>query len=206
MQLPFENVVSAFEKMVPVSMDAGSEVIRQGEPGDLFYLLEEGEAEVWKSGPYDDEQQFVCKLGPGDQFGEEALVSGGTRNATIRLTRDSKLLTLAKDDFDDLIKAHLVEEVDIAVAKAMMESGRVMLDVRYEEEWEDAHIPDVKLLPLHELRDRLDELDRGARYITYCLSGKRSAVAAMIMKQHGFDTVCMRNGLRDWPYETVAEY
>lgn len=206
MHLPFENVVKAFEKMDLVEVKAGADVVVQGEAGDRFYIIEAGSAEVWQSGPYDDEQAKVAEIGTGDQFGEEALVTGGSRNATVRMTSDGRLLSLAKADFDDLIKAELVEEVHAAVSKAMMDSGRIMVDVRYEEEWEDGHIEGARLMPLHELRNHLSDLDKTKKYVAYCLSGKRSSVAAMIMAQSGFDTVCMANGLRDWSYGTVSEY
>lgn len=204
MRLPFENVVRAFEKMQTVQVSTGEEVVIQGQPGESFYIIEQGEAEIWKSGPYDDEQQRILSLQKGDQFGEDALISGGTRNATVRMTTDGRLLSLSKTDFDELIRSHLVSEVDAGVAKAMQDSGRVMVDVRYEEEWNDAHIPQAMLLPLHDLRQRLPQLENNIQYVTYCQSGKRSAVAAMIMKQAGLDAVSLQNGIRDWPYETIS--
>jgi rhodanese-related sulfurtransferase len=51
----------------------------------------------------------------------------------------------------------------------------------------------------------MGQLNRDGHYITYCLSGKRSAVAAMILKANGFNTVCMKDGLREWPDETVTD-
>lgn len=115
-----------------------------------------------------------------------------------------RLLSLSKTDFEALIKPHLVEEVGPTVAKAMMDDGGIMVDVRYEEEWQDGHIENAILVPLHELRKHLPTLDKTRKYIAYCLSGKRSAVAAMIMSQAGLNVVCMGNGLRDWSYGTVS--
>jgi len=205
MNLPFTNVVKAFQRMATRQAKAGEEIIRQGEPGDLFYIIESGRAEVWQQGPYDDEPKLVGVRVPGDHFGDEALVTGGSRNATVRMVEDSTLLVLGKEDFKELISQPMVNEVEIPVAKALAERGYRFLDVRYEEEWEDGHIPGATLLPLTDIRERMDELDRSGKFITYCLSGKRSAVAAMILRAKGIDTVCMKDGLREWPDPTVTD-
>lgn len=204
MNLPFTNVVKAFQRMTTRHVKAGEEIIRQGEPGDLFFIIESGRAEVWQQGPYDDEQKLVGVRVPGNHVGDEALVTGGTRNATVRMVEDGTLLVLTKDDFRELISQSMVNEVEIPVAKALAERGYKFVDVRYEEEWEDGHIPGATLLPLTDIRERMGELDRGGKFITYCLSGKRSAVAAMILRANGFDTVCMKDGLREWPDQTVT--
>lgn len=205
MNLPFTNVVKAFQRMTTRHVKAGEEIIKQGEPGDLFYIIESGRAEIWQQGPYDDEQKLVGVRVPGNHVGDEALVTGGSRNATVRVVEDSTLLVLAKDDFKELISQPMVNEVEIPVAKALAERGYRFLDVRYEEEWEDGHIPGATLLPLTDIRERMEELDRSGKFIAYCLSGKRSAVAAMILRANGFETVCMKDGLREWPDQTVTD-
>jgi CRP-like cAMP-binding protein len=207
MHLPFSNVEEAFRRMTRRGVEAGEEIMQQGDIADNFYVIEKGMAEVWQQGAYDDAPELVAELGVGSHFGEDALVGDCARNATIRIKEGGTLLVLDGNDFRELIRKPMLHEIDVKVAKTWMDSGdRVMLDVRYEEEWEDARIPGVTLIPLHELRDRIDELDRETGYITYCLSGKRSAVAAMILAQQGIDAVCMRGGIRDWPYETESNY
>lgn len=205
MNLPLGNVTKAFQRMKSQAVKAGEEIIRQGEPGDLFFIIESGRAQVWQQGAYDDAPRRVGVRGPGDHVGDEALVAGGNRNATVRMIEDGIVLTLSKEDFRELISEPMVNEVDIPVARALAERGYQFVDVRYEEEWEDGHIPGAKLLPLTDIRERLSELDRKGKFITYCLSGKRSAVAAMILKARGFDVVCMKHGLREWPDKTVTD-
>lgn len=202
-RLPMESVEEAFRKMRPQAVEAGSEVVRQGDPGDAFYLIERGRAEVWQTGIYDDEPKQVAELGPGDAFGEEALVLQGSRNATVRMIEDGLLLVLDADDFDQVIGKNLVQCVQPAVAKALIESGHGIIDVRYEEEFEDAHMPGCTLIPLHELRNRVGELDPARSYVVYCKGGSRSAVGTLLLRQRGFDAVSIVGGLRDWPYEVV---
>lgn len=205
--LSLANVETALKRMTRREVTAGEEIMHQGDLADNFYIIESGAAEVWEQGAYDNEPQLVNELGPGDHFGDDALVMGGTRSATVRVVEAGVLLVLTGEDFQELIHQPLVQQVDVETAKSMIDRGACeVLDVRYEEEWEDARLPNVTLVPLHQLRKRLGELQKGTRYLTYCLSGKRSAVAAMILSQRGYDAVAMDGGLRDWPYETESSY
>jgi rhodanese-related sulfurtransferase len=207
MHLPFSNVEEAFRRMTRREVRSGEEIMQQGDIADNFYVIESGVAEVWQQGAYDDEHQLVAELGTGSHFGEDALVGDCARNATIRIKEGGTLLVLDGEDFRELIRKPMLHEIDVKVAKTWVDSGdRELLDVRYEEEWDDARIPGATLIPLHELRNRIDELSSEKGYITYCLSGKRSAVAAMILAQQGIDAVCMKGGIRDWPYATENSY
>jgi phage shock protein E len=85
----------------------------------------------------------------------------------------------------------------------MLEDGYRLLDVRYEEEFEDEHIPGSVLIPLPELRDRFSELDPGERYLVLCKGGKRAEVATMLLKQRRIKAATIAGGIRDWPYETI---
>ena len=91
-------LASIADKMFAQPVVAGEVVIRQGDRGGNFYLLREGEMEVVK----DDgtQQRVVATLGPGSCFGEEALLTGNPRNATVRSTKDSLLYALKEDDFN----------------------------------------------------------------------------------------------------------
>jgi len=72
---------------------AGDVVIRQGEPGEEFFLISDGNVEVMREG-YE-----VARLGPGDFFGEAAVISGDPRNATVVATEGVDAYVLGKDDF-----------------------------------------------------------------------------------------------------------
>ncbi len=202
-RVPLECVEEALRRMNRMHVASGTEVIRQGDQGELFYVITQGRAEVWQTGLHDDAPQRVAELGPGDSFGDEALVTGGTRSATVRVTADAELLTLGKTDYQSLIAQQMVDEAEPAVAQTMLKSGYRLLDVRYAEEFEDACIPTAMLIPLPDLRSRADELDRSARWVVYCRSGKRSAVASLLLRQRGIQAVSLRGGINTWPYEIV---
>ncbi|MFG6158145.1 rhodanese-like domain-containing protein [Halomonas sp. 1390] len=65
----------------------------------------------------------------------------------------------------------------------------VLLDVRGIEEYEAGHLPEARHIYLGHLPDRLDELPKEVPIVTFCGSGKRAAVAASLLKRHGFDRV-----------------
>lgn len=77
----------------------GTAIIREGEPGTSFYLLEAGEAEAYKSG----NPQPVMRYGKGDFFGELALLNDAPRAASVVSKTDVKVATLGKSAFQRLL-------------------------------------------------------------------------------------------------------
>ena len=76
-----------------VALPPGSPVIREGEVGDRFYVVESGELEVSVHG------QAARRLGPGDGFGEIALVRNVPRTATVTTVGDTVLLGIDREPF-----------------------------------------------------------------------------------------------------------
>jgi CRP-like cAMP-binding protein len=104
---------------------AGRTIIRQGEPGDQFYIIDRGHVEV----TIQDESgvsrlravsYVVNQLDRGDYFGELALLRDAPRNATCRATVPTDLLSLSRKDFDQLVRARfgLREKLDRSLARA----------------------------------------------------------------------------------------
>jgi rhodanese-related sulfurtransferase len=204
-RLPLEHVMQALQLMAPKKVKAGESVITQGERGDAFYLIWSGRAEIWKADIYDDEPKLVSTMGAGDTFGDEALVTGGTRNASVKMIEDGELLVLGEQAFRELMSHPLIEEIPPNSVKHMLDGAWKAVDVRYEEELEEGHIPGVIHLPLSDLRQRAEELlHKDGKYITVCRSGKRSAVAAFLLKQRGYHVVSMKEGMIGWEGETVS--
>jgi len=88
---------------LPVQYKAGETVIKQGEPGDKFYFIEEGEAMATKFLPGRQEAEVVYNYGPGDYFGELALLKGEVRAANIIAKTNLKLLALDRVTFDRVL-------------------------------------------------------------------------------------------------------
>jgi putative ABC transport system ATP-binding protein len=72
---------------------AGETIIREGEPGEEFFLISDGEVEVIRA------DREVARMGPGDFFGEVALISGEPRNATVVAEGGVDAYALGKTDF-----------------------------------------------------------------------------------------------------------
>jgi len=79
--------------LVAVRVDAGKVVIAEGEAGDRFYVVQEGRVSITKAGVR------VAELGPGDYFGEIALLRDVPRTATVTALEDIELLTLEREAF-----------------------------------------------------------------------------------------------------------
>ena len=204
-EVPLENVKAAFQRMYTRDVEAGETIVTEGEQGDRYYLIDTGEADVVRTDPFTDERSCVVKLGPGDAFGEEALLQNAYRNATVTMTTPGRLLVLEKADFDELLTPGMVEEVSAEVARDMVANGQARwLDCRYDMEYEESRIPGAPLIPLNRLRWDVHSLDPDATYIVYCRSGRRSRAGAFLLRERNIHALSMQGGIKDWPYEVDA--
>jgi hypothetical protein len=98
-----------------VRVPAMSEVFRQGEPGDRFYVIADGTATVEIDGAE------ASTLSPGDFFGEIALLREVPRTATVRAVQDLRLFALERDDFIAAVTGHAPsrEAADTVVAERL---------------------------------------------------------------------------------------
>ena len=74
----------------------GSAIVRQGERGDAFYMIEEGSVDVYIKEKGD---KPLVTLESGSFFGEKALLSSDVRTATCRASSDVKCMLLMREDF-----------------------------------------------------------------------------------------------------------
>ena len=79
------------------SVDAGSQLIRQGDTGDYFYVIEKGDYDIYVNG------QKVVSFTRGQSFGELALLSGEKRACSVQCKTDCKLYQLSRPAFQTLV-------------------------------------------------------------------------------------------------------
>jgi putative ABC transport system ATP-binding protein len=103
---------SVFERVTPRTMTriademtvelipAGTQIIRENDPGDRFFLIRQGSVAVRRGSPEVD----VATLRTGDFFGEAALITGQPRNASVYALEDSLICALSKASFQAAIK------------------------------------------------------------------------------------------------------
>ena len=201
--LPINVVEAAAKRCEEINVNKGDQVIKQDSLADEFFILLKGEAEVWREELDDEEPQMVALLGRGDTFGEEALVIGGARNASIIMTTDSTLLKLSKADFDELVLTPALRSVTPEVAQTMVDKGARIIDVRYEEEYEERFIPGSVLIPLPDLRNHIAGLEKGKEYLILCGVGLRAQAAALLLRQQDVNAIVIEGGIKAWPFDTA---
>jgi MFS family permease len=104
--LPMSTLERLASQLEEVSLPAGSVVLQEGDPGDRFYVIAEGDVEI-----------MGRRHGPGDFFGEIALLRDVPRTATVRALTDVRLLTLDRDEFLAAVTGH---EPSAAAADAVV--------------------------------------------------------------------------------------
>ena len=80
---------------------AGEIIFNEGDPGDAWYILYKGKAEVIKKSGSDE--KLISVLGPGACFGEIAILDGLPRSATIRASENSVVFRVPRSAFDALL-------------------------------------------------------------------------------------------------------
>jgi CRP-like cAMP-binding protein len=98
--LPSAALEQIARSLEPVQASKGEEVFRQGEPGDRFYIVAQGEVDVLVDG------RLVRTQAAGDHFGEIALLREVPRTATVRARTDAELYALERDEFIAAVTGH----------------------------------------------------------------------------------------------------
>ena len=200
--LPPDNIESVMALMQSVEVDAGETIIWQGEHDDGYYTVLHGHCRVSRRPHAMAEDILLARLGPGASFGEEALITGAARNATITMLTPGVLMRLEKKFFLRYVVNELLDFQDYHDMLARLRKGARLIDVRGADEYKrngyGLHIP----LPM--LRLRLQKLSKGREYIFCCNDARLSTAAAFIATQQGFKTGILQGGLNKIPKEYLS--
>ena len=96
-ELSKKELKSIASLMTPVRVKAGRVLTEEGQPGREFMIIIEGTATVKRSG------KVLARLGPGDFFGELAVIAGVPRTATVTADSDMLIETLNRREFSSLL-------------------------------------------------------------------------------------------------------
>ena len=100
------------DRVVP----ARTVVFKRGDPGDSFWVIQSGKVRVFRS---DDQgvEITLSELGPGQSFGEVALLTGEARSASVETLEETQALVLTKEQFEQVLKSH--PEVSLTFIKQL---------------------------------------------------------------------------------------
>jgi len=193
-QLPVAHIDELLKRFERVKTGRDETVIREGDEGDYYYVVESGRFQVERL--VGGAKVVLAELKSGEAFGEEALVSEAKRNATVMSLGEGELLRLDGRHFNELLREPLLRRLSFEEAAGKVRHGALWLDVRYPSEYQYDKLPGAINVPLAEVRNMFAVLDRSKEYVAYCQSGRRSAAAAFLFAQRGFKVWLLDGGLR----------
>ncbi|MFK7915095.1 MAG: cyclic nucleotide-binding domain-containing protein [Pseudomonadales bacterium] len=157
--------------MSSLSAQRGDTVLREGQPGHHFYVIKQGQAVVHRG------QQSLAYLGSGDFFGEDALIAGTPRNASVTALGTAEFMRLPRGAFLDLLVRGVVPRVQRI--KAAGTRTRLL----------NVGVPPLAgalQLPLHDLRLHCPLLSRDCSYYIVGGAPRARTLAAFLLLQRGF--------------------
>ena len=200
-RIPPANIAQIIACVEQVEFGPGETIIRQGEAGDYYYVVTEGICQVLLQDPNGLGERELDRIGQGNGFGEEALVSGDPRNATVRALSRVGLVRLAAQDFVRLLRDPLIPTVNLDA----LPKGAILVDVRLQEEYLRGHLEGAVNLPLRRLRGEARSMDASRPLIVYCDTGRRSASATFLLSERGFDARWVERGVPESRFISLQE-
>jgi len=119
-----ESIDFIVERLKFKAYDKDSVICKVGDPGDTMFIVITGEVDIIIDTD-DGVEQVVATLGAGDYVGEMALLTGGTRSATVKAVEESEMFLLHKDDFDVILERF--PSISLSMGKIMSKRLRETL-------------------------------------------------------------------------------
>ncbi|UCD84045.1 MAG: cyclic nucleotide-binding domain-containing protein [Deltaproteobacteria bacterium] len=113
--LTYMEFIQINKIIVRRSFTKGETIIKEDEEGESLFIIKSGSVTVTKKNE-EDVDEVVAELGPGDPFGEMALIDRFPRSATVTANEPSELLEIKKSQFAELLSSH--KEIDFKFSKA----------------------------------------------------------------------------------------
>ncbi|MGD8711663.1 MAG: cyclic nucleotide-binding domain-containing protein, partial [Thiohalophilus sp.] len=205
LKLPTENIQAILMRMEELPAQKGEAILQQGDQDDYYYIVQSGRCSVSRRPAPKAGEVQLATLQEGDGFGEEALITNGRRNATIRMLEDGVLMRLKKDDFLTYLAEPLINRLSQEETAAKVSSGALLIDVRKHEEFTRQHVEGSVNIPLSMLRMKVDGLNPSREYVLASSDGTQSAAAAFLLTQHGFKCGILEGGLDATSFKLTGE-
>ena len=124
-----EDMLELFrDHMEPCILPKDSIIFKEGEPGDSFFLIEEGEVEVYVLDHKTGQQLSLAVLKVGDYFGEMAVLTDSFRTASAKAISPCKLRKISKETFNNMLLEHHQIAIDLSkiLSKRLSSMDRVI--------------------------------------------------------------------------------
>jgi len=193
--VPANNMMQIMQHINQMPLSSGDVVVRQGEVGDAFYIINSGRCLVARRSEEDGKELKLAELYAGDYFGDESLASGLARNATITMLTNGNVLSLSKAYFNKFIRDSLLDFLSYKQASNEVDEGAIWLDCRNDENCKNNPMEGCLHIPFYDLRGEVKKLDINNRYIAYCDDGSESSAAAFRLIETGYDVYVLKGGL-----------
>ncbi len=194
-RLPTSHLQTLKQRFVPVQAHAGEVILRQDSSADHYYYIASGRCRITRRNGR-GRSLWIAEPGPGEGFGEGALIAHDCHDSTVTAIDTCLLLRLPKGEFLTLLVQPFIQWIPWSLAVERVTRGDVLLDIRSSGVFRKRHLPDSVNLPLDILRSCAPCLDRRRQYIVCGDSHRRAATAAFLLVQQGMDIRVLDENLR----------
>ncbi len=190
-----QSIQTLMSVVEPIEINANEIVFNQNDEPDFYYMLSRGSCVVTRRAEGQGAPTALARLGPGDAFGEEALIANTVRGATVRMIDDGLLLRLDQRNFKKLLEQSLINSVSVERANRLKAKGAVVLDLRsaaaFSRDGSGINIP------FSELRSQIASLDKDRKYIVVSDDNNLSAVAAFLLSKKRFKVYLLKTAMEE---------
>ena len=198
-----QSIQTLMAVVEPIEINTNEIVFSQNDKPDYYYIVSRGHCAVTRRGEGQSAPTELARLGPGDAFGEEALIANAARGATVRMLEDGLLLRLDQKNFKKLLEQSLVNSISAERAKRLKAKGAVVLDLRsaaaFSKDGGGINIP------FSELRSQIDSLDKEGKYIVVSDDNNLSAVGAFLLSKKRFKVYLLKTVAKEEVAARTAE-
>jgi len=197
--LPPANLQQIVMALTEVSFQKGELIIKQGDPGDFYYLIKKGHCLISRKPSTNAKEIKLAQLRAQDTFGEDSLLSGKPRNVSVTALTDISLIRLSKDKFISLIKEPSLKFINYTQVPDELAKGTALIDVRSADEYNKQHLTHSINTPFFSLRMYIKSLNKAKPVIVICKNGKTSEAAAFLLLRNKFSATIVEGGIENIP-------
>lgn len=201
--LPPANLQKIVMGLEEIHFQKGELIIKQGEPGDYYYLIKSGHCLISRKPSENAKEIKLAQLRAQDTFGEDSLLSGEPRNVSVTALTDVSLIRLNKDKFISLIKEPSLKFIPHTQVPDELAKGALLLDVRSPDEYNKQHLAHSINTPFFSLRMYIKSLNKKKPVLVICKDGKTSEAAAFLLLRNKITAQIIKGGMENIPSEEL---